>query len=350
MDPTEGFKAGHFGRVSTARRSLVQTSRVQPARQVKPHALDWCFAASYAGLLCSSNGPGFHIKRRRPRVHGFRLPFGCAPCRERMPMMPDFQTLLLQDIGNVREITLNRPKLFNPLDNTSGPELVHALEQADRDDSVRVVVLTGAGKAFSGGGNVRAMAQTLENGESLAGMFAGVAGILNRSIITLRRLSKPVVCALNGVAAGGGLAWALSCDLILAAESARFDPGYIRIALNPDGGNSALVSRLIGLQRASAFFMLGRVIDMATALKWGMVNKVVPDGQVLEEAHALAAELAKAPREALASTKKLLNRAILGDLESILEEERSEIMRLSEMPDFAEGITAFMEKRKPKFS
>ena len=135
--------------------------------------------------------------------------------KERMPKMAEYQTLLLQDWDSVREITLNRPKLFNPLDNTSGPELIHALEEADRDDSVRVVVITGAGKAFSAGGNVRAMAQTLARGESPAALFAGVAGILNRSIITLRRLSKPVVCALNGVAAGGGVGWALSCDIIV---------------------------------------------------------------------------------------------------------------------------------------
>jgi 2-(1,2-epoxy-1,2-dihydrophenyl)acetyl-CoA isomerase len=179
--------------------------------------------------------------------------------------------------------------------------------------------------------------------------FSEIAALLNRSIITLRRLSKPVVCALNGVAAGGGLGWCLACDLVVAGQSARLDPGYVRIAVNPDGGTSALVSRLIGLQRASEFFMLGRVLEADEALEWGMVNRVVPDGQELDEALKLAQELATGPAKALAATKALLNQATLGDLETILENERRWIIELADQPDFCEGIKAFFEKRKPNF-
>ncbi|MFH1036100.1 MAG: enoyl-CoA hydratase-related protein [Pseudomonadota bacterium] len=263
--------------------------------------------------------------------------------------MADYQTLLVADHGPVRVLTLNQPQLFNPLDARSGSELVAALEQADRDTTVRALVLTGAGKAFAAGGNIRLMGDMVRTGQPSKPFFSEISAILNRSIITLRRLSKPVVCALNGVAAGGGLGWCLACDLIVAARSARLDPGYVRIAVNPDGGTSVLVSRLIGLKRATEFFMLGRVLSADEALDWGMVNRVVPDDQVLPQALELARKLAAAPAQALNATKTLLNQATLGDLEGILEEERRWIIELADQPDFIEGIKAFFEKRSPNF-
>lgn len=261
-----------------------------------------------------------------------------------------YETLLKEDQGPVRTLTLNRPEIFNPLDHISGPEVVNALEEADRQESVRTLVLTGAGKAFSGGGNVRLMRQTLKAGERASAMFAEVAGLLNRSIIALRRISKPVVCALNGVAAGAGVAWALACDLVVASEEASLDPAYIRIGLSPDGGLTATVPRLIGYQRASEFFLRGRPLKAQRALELGMVNRVVPPAEVLPVAQSLAAELAAGPAQAIAITKALLNRAVLGDLETVLENERQQIMSLSEQPDFAEGIEAFFAKRPPRFA
>lgn len=264
--------------------------------------------------------------------------------------MSDYKTVLVGDQGPVRIITLNRPELFNPLDIESGPEFVDALERAERDPKVRALVLTGAGKAFSAGGNVRLMGEGLARGDDPAEFFCEVAAVLNRSVITLRRHSKPIVCAMNGVAAGGGLGWALGCDFIVMAGSAKFDPGYIRIAVNPDGGASVLISRLIGPKRASAFFMLGQPIDSQTALDWGMVNQVVPDDQVMNASLKLAAQLAEGPAQAMAATKALLNQALFGDLETILENERRTILELCQQPDFAEGIKAFFEKRKPSFA
>jgi 2-(1,2-epoxy-1,2-dihydrophenyl)acetyl-CoA isomerase len=246
-------------------------------------------------------------------------------------------------------LTLNQPEIFNPLDLTSGTELVAALEEADRDEGVRALVLTGAGRAFSAGGNVRLMGQFVQEGRPSAPFFTEIAAVLNRSIITLRRLSKPVVCALNGVAAGGGLGWCLACDLVVASESARLDPGYIRIAMCPDGGATPFLVRLVGLKRASEFFMLGRVLTAAEALEWGLVNRVVPDQETLPQALAMAAKLAQGPRLALARTKELLNQAALGDLETLLEEERARLISLADRPDFQEGIRAFFEKRKPVF-
>lgn len=264
--------------------------------------------------------------------------------------MSSYQTLLVEDRGPVRLITLNQPQIFNPLDEVSGPELIQALEAADRDHTVRALVLTGAGKAYAAGGNVRLMADILARGERPSPFFSEVGAVLNRSVITLRRLSKPVVCALNGVVAGGGLGWCLGCDLVVAAQSARLDPGYIRIAVCPDGGASALVTRLIGHKRASEFFLLGRALSAAEALEWGLVNRVVADDKVLAEALAMAGQLAQSPRQALAATKALLNQAVLGDLETVLEQERQAIMALADQPDFAEGIKAFFERRKPEFA
>lgn len=264
--------------------------------------------------------------------------------------MTQYQTLLVQDHGPVRLLTLNQPAIVNPLDPVSGPELVAALGEADRDPAVRALVLTGAGRAFSAGGNVRLMGELLDKGQSNKDFLAQNAEVLNRSIIALRRLGKPVVCALNGVAAGGGLGWCLACDLVVAAQSARLDPGYIRIALNPDGGATVLLTRLMGHKRASEFFLLGQAVDARQACAWGLVNRVVEDGQVVVEALKMAGQLAQGPREALAATKALLNRASLGDLETLIEDERAVLITLADEPDFVEGIKAFFEKRRPRFS
>jgi 2-(1,2-epoxy-1,2-dihydrophenyl)acetyl-CoA isomerase len=263
--------------------------------------------------------------------------------------MNQYKTLLVEDRGPVRLITLNQPAILNPLDEVSGPELVGALEAADLDEMVRALVLTGAGKAFSAGGNVRLMSDKLQRGQSTAPFFAAISGVLNRSIIALRRMGKPVVCALNGVAAGGGLGWCLACDLVVAARNARLDPGYLRIALNPDGGGTALITSLIGHKRASEFFLLSQALNAETALAWGLVNRVVEDAAVLEEALKLAGKLAHGPRRALAATKDLLNRTAFAGLENVMENERGFLLELADRPDFVEGIKAFFERRKPSF-
>lgn len=263
--------------------------------------------------------------------------------------MTEYKTLAIADMGPIRIITLNRPEMFNALDLESGPDLVAALEEADRDQDLRVVILTGAGRAYAAGGNVQLMAQGLQQGLSPAPVFADIAAWLNRTVITLRRLDLPVVCAMNGVASGGGLAWALGCDLIVAGRSARFDPAYCRIAVTPDGGSSLLVTSLIGHKRASEFFLLGRVLEAQEALEWGLVNQVVPDGELMEAALTVARQLAANSRRANALTKALMNRAVLADLERVLEDERKIISDICQEPDFAEGIRAFFEKRRPKF-
>ncbi len=264
--------------------------------------------------------------------------------------MDQFKTIIVEDRGPVRLLTLNQPDMFNPLDFDSGPELARALELAQREPGVRAVVITGAGRAYAAGGNVRLMADLINNDGDIEQFFSDLAYILAKTVITLRRLRLPVVAAVNGPVAGGGLAWALGCDLVVASEKARFDPAYIRIAVSPDGAASAFVPRLIGHKRASEFFLLGKAVSAAQALEWGMINRVAPPGEVLDTAMALANELANGPAQALAATKDLLNQAVYGDLEGLMEQERQSIMRLSLLPDFSEGIRAFFEKRKPEFN
>ncbi len=263
-----------------------------------------------------------------------------------------FETLILEVEPPLGTISLNQPRIFNPLDARSGPELVAALESLALDDRVRAVILTGRGKAFSGGGNVRAMAEAIEAdpNQGPPRMFLAVTRLLNATVLAIRRLDKPVVCAMNGVASGGGLAWAMACDLVVAARSARLDSAYIRIGFSPDGGLAAFLPLLMGHKRATEFFMLGGSISAEEGLTCGLVNRVVDDDAVLDEARKLALDLAARPRLALARTKALLHRAFYPDLERILEDERPNIVELSGQADFREGIAAFFEKRPPRFT
>ncbi len=266
--------------------------------------------------------------------------------------MTDWQTLIVAVEGPLGLITLNQPAIFNPLDLTSGPELTAALESLATDDAVRVIVLTGQGKAFSAGGNVRSMAEAIESdpGQGPPRLFTEVARWLNTVVLAIRRMDKPVVCALNGVAAGGGLAWAMACDLVVAARSARLDSAYIRIGFSPDGGLSVFLPLLMGHKRATEFFMLGQTITADEARELGLVNRVVADEAVLDEARKIALDLAARPRLALARTKEFLHRAFYPDLEPRIEDERRAIVQLSANHDFREGIAAFFEKRPPRFT
>ncbi|MBU0513466.1 MAG: enoyl-CoA hydratase/isomerase family protein [Proteobacteria bacterium] len=264
---------------------------------------------------------------------------------------PVFETLILEVEPPLGTISLNQPQIFNPLDTRSGPELAAALENLALDDRVRAVILTGRGKAFSAGGNVRAMAEAIEADpdQGPPEMFMNITRWLNATVLAIRRLDKPVVCAMNGVASGGGLAWAMACDLVVAARSARLDSAYIRIGFSPDGGLAAFLPLLMGHKRATEFLMLGGSISAEEGLAWGLVNRVVDDGAVLDEAQKLALDLAARPRLALARTKALLHRAFYPDLERIVEDERRHIVELSARADFREGIASFFEKRPPRF-
>ena len=280
---------------------------------------------------------------RAAHVHHRRLDRR-APIRKGEPM---YKTLRYELDDRTAIITLNRPEIYNALDSESGPELVQALETAGADEGVRVVVLTGQGKAFSAGGNVQAMHRFLLDhpGQGAAPFFFRVVDALHRSVLTMRQMKKPVIAAVNGVAAGGGLGWVLAADLVVASPKARFDTAYIRIAASPDGGNSFFLPRLLGPWRTAELFFLGQAFGAQKAHELGLVNRLVEEDRLMEEALALAKDLAGRSRSGLARTKELINASVWSGLAEHLEKEREYLLASADGPDFEAAIKAFFTRK-----
>lgn len=245
---------------------------------------------------------------------------------------------------NIATITLNRPEVYNAFDDTLSYELQDALKQVDKDASVRAVVITGAGKAFCSGQDLKAaMASGKRNlSESLHKRY-------NPIIRAIRNMPKPVICKLNGVAAGAGCSLALACDVIIASEAASMVEIFINIALVLDSGSSYFLPRTVGYHRAFELATKATKLSAAEAKELGLVNKVVPaadlDDAVAEEARFYA----NAPTKAIAMMKKMLTKGMTEDLDAVLEYEAYCQEIAGNTADNAEGITAFLEKRKPVF-
>jgi len=248
--------------------------------------------------------------------------------------------------GGVAVIRMNRPDRLNAYNQEMGDALLSAVSEASADPSVRCVVLTGTGKAFSAGGDVESFAAFEEEGP---GKFMGMAIGLHALIATLRRAPKPVVAAVNGVAAGAGFSIALACDVAVAAASARFTLGYQNIGLSPDGGMTFFLARAVGTQRAMEMTLFSRVLPAARAAEWGLVQEILPDAEFGAGVDALADRIASGPTLAFARAKELYNRALSQPLETQLEEERQNISRSAGSRDFREGIRAFLEKRPARY-
>ncbi len=245
--------------------------------------------------------------------------------------------------GAVLTITLNRPDKLNAFDAATHKAFAGALKEA-ADDEVRAVVLTGSGRGFCVGQDLA----ELREGER------DVAALLrerwNRHALGLRGLEKPVLAAVNGAAAGAGISLACACDIRVAADSAAFVPAFVSVGLVPDTGGSWLVPRLLGYARAFDWMCSGRKIGAAEALEWGLVSEVVPADAVLTRTQERAAELAALPTRAIAMTKRLFEHAHSSRLEDQLELEAQLQVAATRTADFAEGVTAFLEKREPRFS
>jgi len=257
-------------------------------------------------------------------------------------------TVLCDVRSGVARVTLNRPDTLNSWNEQFGVDLAAALERA-REDDVRAVLITGAGRAFSSGADL---------GEQRAGTEAGgvpdlsalLRDLYNPSILAIRELPKPVVAAVNGPAAGIGCALALACDLVVAAESAFFLLAFVNIGLVPDGGATATVPARIGAARAAEMAMLGERIPAPTALEWGLINRVVPDDELAGAAEALVKHLAGGPTIAFGRIKELLNRSLYPDLAGQLDAEANAQGEQGRTADFVEGVLAFTEKRPPRFT
>ncbi|HLM31488.1 MAG TPA: enoyl-CoA hydratase [Solirubrobacterales bacterium] len=259
-----------------------------------------------------------------------------------------YETLIWERDGAVGRLTLNRPETLNAWNAQFGSELRAALENEAADDEVRAVLVTGAGRGFSSGADLKAGFEPAEDG--MPNLRKELGELYHPAIAAVRRLPKPVVAAVNGPAVGIGCSLALACDLIAAAESAYFGLAFVNIGLMPDGGTTAFVPAAVGRARAFQMAMLGERVPADRALAWGLVNWVHRDDRLLEEMGALAERLAAGPTRSYAGSKRALNRFIYGDLDEQLELEAEVQHELARTKDFLEGVGAFVEKRDPAFA
>ena len=257
------------------------------------------------------------------------------------------ETVILERRGGELRITLNRPDTMNAWSKQFGQELRAAVEEAARDDAVRAVTITGAGRAFSSGADLKAGFDPTPEGHP---DVESVLHEIYHPIITgLRRLPKPVLAAVNGPAVGIGASLALASDLIVARESAYFLLAFVNIGLVPDGGSSLLLPERVGLARATEMAMLGERIPAPKALEWGLINRVVPDDGFEQAIDDLAAKLATGPTKAYAGIKLQLNSWLFGRMAEQLDLEASLQQQSAASGDFLEGVQAFLEKRPAAF-
>lgn len=255
--------------------------------------------------------------------------------------------LLTADADGVRTLTLNRPKAYNALTVELKERLLDALREASTTPEVRAVVLTGEGKAFCAGQDLKEHAGLLASGDRTP--LGTVARHYNPIIRTIVEMPKPVIAAINGTAAGAGAGFAYACDLRLAAESASFRMAFAGVGLGPDSGASWTLQRLVGYGRATELMLLGRPVDAAEAQRLGLVSEIVADEDLPGRAHALAAKLAAGPTLAFAKVKEVLTKAATSTLEEALATEDKVQALLGATADHQEAVAAFVAKRPPEF-
>ncbi len=245
--------------------------------------------------------------------------------------------------GPVFWIVLSRERRLNAMDEDLLGGVFRGLEEAENDEDVRVVAIRGRGRAFSAGGDLK---EFYENRDNIGDFIHKLAGLLNRVIIKMRTLPKPVVSVVHGYASGAGFSLALSADLTVASSSSRFDMGYIRVGLSPDGGGSFFLSRLLGLKKASEIIMFGRTLSAPEARDLGLVNFVFEDDDFEERVKKLLKELSMAPEEAVSRSKILINNALFDGLLNHLELERLFVSELSQTEEFSRRLEAFLSRKK----
>jgi len=258
-----------------------------------------------------------------------------------------YETVNLARAGGAARIELNRPEKMNAWEATLTRDLRAALARVAEDDTLRAVLLTGAGRGFCSGADLSAGFDTTDDGQP--DLQTALHERYHPVITGIRELPKPVVAAVNGGAVGVGCSLALACDLVLAAESAYFLLAFVNIGLVPDGGSSAFVPARAGLTRALEMALLGERVAAAKALEWGLVNAVHPDGELADAADALVARLAAGPTRSYAGAKRQLNAWAYGNLARQLELEAAVQQEQASTRDFAEGVTAFLQKRPAAF-
>jgi 2-(1,2-epoxy-1,2-dihydrophenyl)acetyl-CoA isomerase len=258
-----------------------------------------------------------------------------------------YESILFTVDGGVATVTLNRPARLNSFTAAMHEELRHALNIARTDAAVRVLVLTGAGRAFCAGQDLADDA--VAPGNEAPDLGATVKQYYAPLVLTLRALPMPVLCAVNGVAAGAGANLAFACDIVLAAESANFIQPFCKLGLVPDTGGTYFLPRLAGSARAMGLALLGDKLSAAQAAQWGLIWKCVPDGELQAQTTALAQHFASAPTAGLARTKQALYASAANSLEAQLMLEADMMTELGRTEDYAEGVAAFTARRTPVF-
>jgi len=258
-----------------------------------------------------------------------------------------YETIIFEVQDGVAQLTLNRPERLNSFNVLMHEEVADALEQVAQDKTIRSLLLTGAGRGFCAGQDLgdRAVApgEAVDLGDSVERYYAPL-------IRRITSLDLPVVGAVNGVAAGAGANIALACDVVFAARSARFIQSFANIGLIPDSGGTWVLPRLVGQARALGLALTGDPLPAEQAEAWGLIWRCVEDDQLLEQARALALRFAAGPTAGLAATKHALRASFLKSLDLALDDERDLMRRLGQTADYAEGVAAFTQKRKPTFT
>ena len=259
-----------------------------------------------------------------------------------------YEHILTTESEGILTITLNRPEKLNAFIGHMRRDLAEALEHAGSDRNVRVVILTGAGRAFSAGGDIAFMAELMQRRDSEE--FARILGAGRRVILAIRQMTKPVIGSINGPASGAGCNLALACDLRVASSNATFSQSFAKVGLHPDWGGSYFLPRLVTPNKACELFFLGEAIDAAEAQRLGIVNHVVTPEELDAATMQLAERLRAAPPIALAAAKQAVYMSQSAELEEMLRYETEVQLRCFESDDCHEGVQAFLEKREPKFT
>jgi 2-(1,2-epoxy-1,2-dihydrophenyl)acetyl-CoA isomerase len=262
----------------------------------------------------------------------------------------EFETVNLRVDAGAATIELNRPAALNAWNKQFGEDLLAALRGAAADEAVRAIVITGAGRAFSSGADLKDVSGGQTTPDGRPDVYRTLTERYHPIMHAIRDVPKPVVASVNGPAVGIGCSLALCCDLIVASESAYFLLAFVNIGLVPDGGSSLFVPTRVGMARASELSMLGERLPAGKALEWGLINRVVADDRLQAETAALAARLAAGPTRSYAGTKRQLNNWLYSSMDEQLELEAQIQQEMAGSDDFVEGAMAFIERRPTRFS
>ena len=261
--------------------------------------------------------------------------------------MQKFETIILSKTNNIAKITLNRPKAANGVNPVIARELAEAALICDLDKAIQCVILTGNGRFFCGGGDLNSIGKHIA---TEAVKMKKMADNFHQAVSTFARMEKPLIVAVNGLAAGAGMSLAIIGDIVIAAESAKFMMAYTAAGLSPDGSSTYYLPRLIGIRKSMELILTNKKLSAQEAETWGLINQVVPDYALQTSAMELAEKVANGPTDAYAAVKKLLLDSFNNSLETQMELEGRAITNQAGSANGQEGVLAFLEKRKPQFS